>query len=126
MPNRNCPICDCNENSLIKEIDLKTYDNHPLDKNYELVECNDCGFVFYTTNITQEILDEYYTNQSKYDSKEVVSVGAGGITELDKVRLIDTAKIISDYVPDYNLSILDVGCASGGLIDSLSKWGILI
>jgi 2-polyprenyl-3-methyl-5-hydroxy-6-metoxy-1,4-benzoquinol methylase len=123
MPNRNCPICDCNENSLLKEIDLKTYDNHPLDNNYELVECNACGFIFYNTNINQEILDEYYTNQSKYESKDVVSVGAGGITELDKVRLIDTAKIISDYVPDYNLSILDVGCASGGLIDSLSGMG---
>jgi uncharacterized Zn finger protein len=65
MPNRNCPICDCNENSLLKEIDLKTYDNHPLDNNYELVECNACGFIFYNTNINQEILDEYYTNQSK-------------------------------------------------------------
>ena len=125
MSNRNCPICDSNESSLVKIIELKTYDNHPLDKNYNLVKCNDCGFIYYNTNITQDILDDYYTNQSKYDSKEVVSVGAGGITELDKLRLLDTAKIISNYILDNNSSILDIGCASGGLIDCLSKLGYL-
>ena len=41
------------------------------------------------------------------------------------MRLIDTAKIISDSVPDYNLSILEVGWVSGGLIDSLNKMGYI-
>lgn len=65
MPNKNCPICDCNENSLINEIDLKTYDNQPLAKTLNLLVIMLVVLFFITQIIPRKFQLNIIQNQSK-------------------------------------------------------------
>jgi 2-polyprenyl-3-methyl-5-hydroxy-6-metoxy-1,4-benzoquinol methylase len=119
--NRSCPICHSNNGSLIKKINFSLFSGHPMQGGYDLVQCQDCSFIYADTKITQVELDEYYSNLSKYESKEI-STG-GGYNEYDRNRLIDTAKYISSQFNDKSLAIADVGCAIGGLLEQLKIEG---
>ena len=119
--NRSCPICHSNNISLIKKINFSLFEGHPMQGGYNLVQCQDCSFIYADTKITQVELDDYYSNLSKYESKEI-STG-GGYNDYDRNRLIDTAKYISSQFEDKSLAIADVGCAIGGLLEQLKNEG---
>jgi len=119
--NRSCPICQSNNGSLIKKINFSLFEGHPMKGGYDLVQCQDCSFIYADTKVTQAELDDYYSNLSKYESKEI-STG-GGYNEYDRNRLIDTAKYISSKFDDKKLAIADVGCAIGGLLEQLRNEG---
>ena len=119
--NRLCPICHSNNRSLIKRINFSLFEGHPMQGGYDLVQCKDCSFIFADTKVTQAELDNYYSNLSKYESKEI-STG-GGYNDYDRNRLIDTAKYISCKFEDKAIAIADVGCAIGGLLEQLRNEG---
>lgn len=119
--NRLCPICNSNNRDLIKKINFSLFEGHPMQGGYDLVQCQDCSFIYADTKVTQIELDDYYSNLSKYESKEI-STG-GGYNENDRNRLIDTAKYISSKFGDKELAIVDVGCAIGGLLEQLRNQG---
>jgi 2-polyprenyl-3-methyl-5-hydroxy-6-metoxy-1,4-benzoquinol methylase len=119
--NRSCPICQSNSGSLIKKINFSLFEGHPMQGGYDLVQCQNCSFIYADTKVTQVELDDYYSNLSKYESKEI-STG-GGYNEYDRNRLIDTAKYISSKFDDKELAIADVGCAIGGLLEQLRNEG---
>jgi 2-polyprenyl-3-methyl-5-hydroxy-6-metoxy-1,4-benzoquinol methylase len=118
---RLCPICRSNNNSLIKKINFSLFEGHPMQGGYNLVQCQDCSFIYADTKVTQVELDDYYSNLSKYESKEI-STG-GGYNEYDRNRLVDTAQYIASRFDDKELAIADVGCAIGGLLEQLKNEG---
>ena len=118
---RACPVCKSETSYFIKEFNFVLFDGHPMRDGYDLVHCSNCNFVYADTTITQHDLDDYYANLSKYESKSI-STG-GGYTTYDKERLIVTADYIHSQLPDLNKRILDLGCASGGLLKELKHLG---
>ena len=118
---RNCPICSSSDKKIIKPIKFKLFDNHPIQKGYSLVQCQNCDFVYADLEISQSKLDWYYSEESKYEDT-VISTG-GGINEYDKNRLIDTAAYISDNIDEKSVRILDIGCANGGLLQEFKNIG---
>lgn len=70
--NRNCPICNNNKASILKNIDMKIPQDYHLPHNYNVVVCDECGFVYADTMATKEDYDWYYTHCNFYgdDSKE--------------------------------------------------------
>jgi len=115
--NRSCPICQSKSGRLIKKINFSLFEGHPMQGGYDLVQCQNCSFIYADTKVTQAELDDYYSNLSKYESKEI-STG-GGYNKYDRNRLIDAAKYISSKFDDKELAIADVGCAIGGLLEQL-------
>lgn len=109
--NRFCPICSCRENN-------KLYSQHfnnkdiSLIENYDIVACKNCGFT-YADNLPSETeFNDYYTMLSKYEFNY-----KDGIVSNDYVDYY--TKIISfliPYIKDNKARILDVGCATGGLL----------
>jgi len=119
--NRSSPICNSNNSNLIKKINFSLFEGHPMQGGYDLVQCQDCSFIYADTKVTQAELDDYYSNLSKYESKEI-STG-GGYNEYDRNRLVDTAQYISSRFNNKELAIADVGCAIGGLLEQLRNEG---
>ncbi|OIN56364.1 hypothetical protein BLX24_25385 [Arsenicibacter rosenii] len=91
-----------------------------MKNDYLVLYCSKCGFIFGDIGVDQFQLDNYYSQLSKYEDENTVSVGAGGISLLDQTRLKDTVEIISAHI-DKNAKILDVGCANGGLLKAFKN-----
>jgi len=118
---RNCPICDSAKKNKIDEINFILFENHPINKGYDLVQCNQCSFIFADVKVSQLELDNYYSLISKYEDK-LISTG-GGYNDHDRSRLIGVANYISKIFVDKNIRIADVGCAIGGLLEQLRNNG---
>lgn len=118
---RNCPICNCANGRHLHTQRFVLSEGSPLQDSYDVVACNDCGFCFADTAVTQDAYDEYYADMSKY-ADSGTSTGAG-TSAWDAERLEQLAKQISAFESDKSANILDVGCANGGLLVALQHNG---
>ena len=82
---------------------------HPLAAGYDVVACEECGFVFADTVVDQSAYDLFYAKHSKYEDS------GSGQSAADARRLHDMAVAISRQASSGNARILDLGCANGGL-----------
>ncbi len=88
---------------------------------YDVAVCAACGFVYADTDATQADYDRFYAEHSKYEDAKT---GTGGVDNpLDWKRQQETARQIADVLGDAKLSVLDVGCANGGLLKALKDLG---
>jgi 2-polyprenyl-3-methyl-5-hydroxy-6-metoxy-1,4-benzoquinol methylase len=118
---RRCPICEREEVELLHSQRFELPEGHPLSAGYEVVVCSFCGFVYADTAVTQADYDKFYTELSKYGD---VKTGTGGIDNpFDWKRQQETARQIADVLQNTELSILDVGCANGGMLMALKELG---
>lgn len=118
---RPCPICDCCCGTPLHQVAFELPKEHPLAGGYEVVACLNCGFCFADIQAEQSDYDRYYTTLSKYaDAKN--SSGAG-TSAWDQSRLTSLAETIATFDSDRSHRILDVGCASGGLLHALQQSG---
>lgn len=118
---RECPIC-CNETGeILYSQKFKLPPNYPLPSYYDIVSCDKCGFVYADTSATQDVYNNYYSQLSKYENKQISS--GGGYNSWDSERLTETAFTISKFVTSKESSILDIGCANGGLLEKLKELG---
>jgi 2-polyprenyl-3-methyl-5-hydroxy-6-metoxy-1,4-benzoquinol methylase len=120
-PFRVCPICNADKVAKVYDITFRLFDGHPMGDGYTLVQCQNCFFVYADTHITQEILDKYYKELSKYEDKRIGT--GGGYSKNDKERLVKLAAFISSQFPDKSARIIDLGCANGGLLKELKNLG---
>jgi 2-polyprenyl-3-methyl-5-hydroxy-6-metoxy-1,4-benzoquinol methylase len=118
---RACPVCNSLNANKMEHFSFTLFDNHPMRGGYEVVQCTDCNFIYADTKVTQDELDGYYANLSKYEDK-TVSTG-GGYSPYDKDRLQVTANYIYTQMPEKDIAILDLGCANGGLLRELKNIG---
>jgi MoaA/NifB/PqqE/SkfB family radical SAM enzyme/SAM-dependent methyltransferase len=108
---RKCPICSNNHGEILYHQSFAILENDLLPKEYDVVCCQKCGFVYADTPANQQDYNKYYQQFSKYEW--------GGTTKWNLKGL----KPISDYLCNKNASILDIGCANGELLVELKKLG---
>ena len=111
---RPCPICRNATGELLHTQKFILPDNHILPSKYDVVTCENCGFIFADTTANQETYDRYYSEMSKYDMAYVNS---------DTLLFIERAAWINTLVHNKATSIIDVGCGNGQLLLELRKLG---
>ena len=117
--NRDCPICGGTEAEKLHHQRFALPDGHPLSNGYDVVACNTCGFIYADTSVSQTDYDRFYAEQSKYEDART---GTGGVTNpFDWERQQEAARQIANFLKNPNSSILDVGCANGGLLKALKE-----
>jgi SAM-dependent methyltransferase len=119
-PARACPICQCEQAQVLHAQNFVLPEGHPLRDGYNVVACAHCGFVYADSAATQHDYDEFYARHSKYDAASI-STG-GGASPSDQKRLREMAHDIAPFL-DADASILDIGCATGGLLRELQVLG---
>jgi SAM-dependent methyltransferase len=118
---RACPICDHGRADVLHAQRFVLHEGHPLADGYDVVCCARCGFVYADTAVTQADYDLYYARFSKYEDPRT---GAdGGEEPWEARRFAATANIIAGFSKDTRASILDLGCANGGLLKALRQLG---
>ncbi len=117
---RLCPVCENDKAEVLHHQRFVIPPHHHLPAHYDVVCCVSCKFVYVDTSATQTVYDAYYESFSKYESSN--SSGSGS-NPLDASRLQQTAAAIHEKINDLNASILDIGCANGGLLVELQKLG---
>lgn len=118
---RVCPICNEKNGIKLHTQKFSLPKNSVLPSDYDVVACKNCGFCFADSRATQKEYDLYYNQMSKYEDKETAS--GGGLNSIDKARLSLAAEIISENQENKGASILDIGCANGGLLQCLDEKG---
>lgn len=118
---RSCPICLNSTGEVLLTQHFESLSYKSLPDYYNVVVCTKCGFVYADTPAKQRDYTQYYQNQSKYENVDIYS--GSGRCQWDAGRLKRTAKDISLHLPDKNAFILDIGCASGGLLVELKNLG---
>jgi len=122
---RPCPLCTGKGVRVLHRQRFALPDGCPLPVAYDLVACNECGFVYADTPGTQGDYDRYYELFSKYEDPAVAT--GSGDSSPDLIRLDTTAVTLGGIIaaPLDRLHVLDIGCAGGGLLQALRRWGFV-
>jgi len=96
--------------SLCSRDSLKILKNYSKDN---LVQCEDCSFIFSIKKPTQEELNKVYENYSRGHE----------ITDTTKIKNIAIAKNILSFNPSMN-SCLDIACGAGHLLEAFRELGV--
>ena len=116
MLNRECPICGEKIGSVLKNIKMALSEDVRIPREYDVVNCINCGFTYADVNATQEDYNFYYAMDNNYaDSTEIKLVGKN-------TSVIHMLNYLKRHI-DVNEKILDVGCGSGELLISLKNAG---
>ena len=118
---RLCPICNSNNAELLHNQRFELSEEHVLPNDYDVVACTKCGFVYADTKATQKAYDKFYKDLSKYEDASIAS--GTGSNQLDAKRIRRAISDITKHISDKNKSILDIGCANGGLLAELRRNG---
>ncbi|MDD2336599.1 MAG: class I SAM-dependent methyltransferase [Geobacteraceae bacterium] len=118
---RPCPICMHIYGVILHQLRFTLPGGVSLPDQYNLVSCENCGFTFANTSADQKAYDSFYAEQSKYED---ATVSSGGTTSAwDRERFHRVADHLASFVSGTDSTILDVGCANGGLLLALREKG---
>jgi 2-polyprenyl-3-methyl-5-hydroxy-6-metoxy-1,4-benzoquinol methylase len=118
--NRPCPVCAATNVTVLHKMDFELPKTSPLPRQYQVVYCHACGMVYADSVAGQQDYDLYYEQFSKYEDTKTAS--GGGYTAADRARLDDMATLLAKHLTKTD-SIVDIGCANGGLLEALSVRG---
>jgi SAM-dependent methyltransferase len=121
QPRRACGVCGATGHTLYHHQRFIVPDGYPLPSEYGVVVCHRCGFVYADPAATQRDYDYFYCEWSKYDDSATAT--GSGVSSYDAARLAIAARDIARAVPSRSASILDAGCATGGLLTALRNQG---
>ena len=116
---RPCPVCASEGPRALMH--RQRFQEGPLGEGYDVVVCSACGAGFADGIPSQAKLDRYYEERSKY----TYAHAAGAESPYDFKRFELIADQIEAHVPDKTARILDIGCATGGLLAVLRRRGYL-
>lgn len=116
---RSCAICGSARKLSIFKQAFSSMSSGSLLTGYDVVTCADCGFCFADGIPKQEVFDEYYAKMSKYEHQD----SGGHESTYDLMRFWQMAKFIEPLLPGSDTRILEVGCATGGLLALLKNHG---
>lgn len=122
--NRPCPICNCKKGEILHHQKFKFSDECILPAYYDFVSCLNCGFVFADSIINQSTYSTYYSDFSKYEEANSEVSSGGGTSPWDKSRIENTVNDIARYCSTED-SVLDIGCANGGILSELKMKGYM-
>jgi 2-polyprenyl-3-methyl-5-hydroxy-6-metoxy-1,4-benzoquinol methylase len=121
QPHRACGACGAACNTVCHTQRFIVPEGYPLPSKYNVVVCGRCGFVYADPAATQRDYDRFYCDWSKYDDSATAT--GSGVSPYDASRLAVTASDIAHALPSRAASILDAGCATGGLLTALREQG---
>lgn len=114
--NRKCPICGKNKGEILYNISMKLPKTYIIQGEYDIVACEECGFIYADVKCKQEKYNEYYKNCNMYSN----------IFEVKKEVYNNIRDYKVEFIVKYinkNDKILDMGCGSGDLLKELKKKG---
>ncbi|MBE0639304.1 MAG: class I SAM-dependent methyltransferase [Bacteroidales bacterium] len=114
----HCPVCDNDQFQLFKKI----VDHFLTKEEFQVVQCNNCGFLFTNPRPAQSEISRYYQSD-EYISHNKNKVGwlssvyniVRNISLYRKYKLIAKHKTAS--------KILDIGCGTGDFLHFMKKKG---
>jgi SAM-dependent methyltransferase len=118
---RACGACGASGGTVCHTQRFVVPDGYPLPNEYNVVVCRRCGFVYADPAATQCDYDRFYCEWSKYDDSATAT--GSGLSLYDAARLATVASDIARALPSRAASILDAGCATGGLLTALREQG---
>jgi 2-polyprenyl-3-methyl-5-hydroxy-6-metoxy-1,4-benzoquinol methylase len=121
QPHRACGACGATGSTVCHQQRFVVPDGYPLPSEYRVVVCHRCGFVYADPAATQRDYDRFYCEWSKYDDSATAT--GSGVSSYDAARLAATAADIARALPSRGATILDAGCATGGLLTALHEQG---
>lgn len=121
VAHRACGACGVSAAKVCHHQCFRVPDGYPLPAEYDMVVCQGCGFVYADPHATQRDYDRFYCEWSKYD--DTTTATGSGLSEHDAARLATTAQDIARVLPSRAATILDAGCATGGLLSALRTAG---
>jgi SAM-dependent methyltransferase len=113
---RPCPVCAGVERRVLHR---QRFQDGPLGDGYDVVVCQACGAGFADGIPSQERLDRYYAEQSKYTYDH--AEGAESPYDIKRFEIIADQAI--PFLPTHDARILDIGCATGGLLSVFKQRG---
>ncbi len=116
---RNCPICGDMERQLIYTQKFSQISEGSLFNGYDVVTCDHCGFGFADSIPSQEKFDRYYKEMSKYENEHQ----GGQISPSTQDTYDFIVQQIRPFLANEQARIVDVGCATGGLLATFQKNG---
>ncbi len=90
-----------------------------LLQGYDVVVCAECGFGFADHIPEQAAFDAYYRDVSKYEHQDQ----GGQESKYDLARFEAVISVIKPFLPNYQMRILEIGCATGRLLSLLKQSG---
>ena len=120
-PHRACGACGATGHTVCHHQRFVTPPGYPLPDEYNVVVCRRCGFAYADPVATQRDYDRFYCEWSKYDDSATAT--GSGVSPHDAARLAVTASDLARVLPSRAATILDAGCATGGLLTALRDHG---
>ena len=117
-PSRSCAVCGCTDKRLLYEQSFLSFSGGLLD-GYDVVSCTRCGFCYADHLPDQEAFDRYYGEMSKY---EYANQG-GRESSYDLAKFQEIAALLQPFFRSHQDRILEVGCATGGLLGLIKAAG---
>lgn len=114
MTHRKCPICSNERDGRgLRKIDMKIPKEYRLPDSYNVVLCENCGFLYADTSASMEDYDWYYTHCNFYgdDSKSNSSF-----------RFDLTKNLLDKYVQQESV-VLEIGAGNGHFSMALKNHG---
>jgi len=115
----NCPVCGHTHFTPF----LNAKDHTVSQEQFQLVECQQCGFVFTNPRPAQENLGKYYKSLNYVSHSDT---SAGFINKLykqvRKITLNQKYKLIKPYLENNNL--LDIGSGAGAFLNAVKQKGV--
>jgi 2-polyprenyl-3-methyl-5-hydroxy-6-metoxy-1,4-benzoquinol methylase len=113
-----CPVCRSVEWFLLGSIAYILFDDAPLENRYKVISCACCGFVKNYTPSTQKDYDRFYET-SFYSTAYIERT----LTDSEKQYFNQTAVLLSNFIENRDLSVFDIGCGVGYLLETLWSYG---
>jgi len=115
---RFCPVCDGKKGEILYSMNFNLLNNAVLPSQFDVVACTNCGFVYNDSSATQNDYNRHYSCNSIYESTNLKGLGGSN----DNNKFIEIFDRISPFLSE-KLSIVDVGCAQGGMLKVLKDKG---
>ncbi|MBI5944385.1 MAG: methyltransferase domain-containing protein [Chloroflexi bacterium] len=116
---RDCPVCGSAQKQLIYTQKFSQISEGSLFGGYDVVVCYGCGFGFADNIPAQGEFDRYYQQMSKYENEHQ----GGQISPSAQETYDSIVRQVKPFLADENARIIDVGCATGGLLAAFQKNG---
>ena len=114
---RPCPVCASTAEREV--LYRQRFAAGPLGDGYAVAVCAACGAAFADGIPGQAELDAYYAERSKY----TYAHADGAESPFDFKRFEAIADQLEQHLPSKAARILDIGCATGGLLAVLQRRG---
>lgn len=115
---RNCPICNSENREILYTQNFYNNNSISLMDRYDVVSCEECGFVFADNIPTQKEFNDYYAEMSRWENN---------VNEENNKNYLKHFNSMIDFIFPYlrleNNNILDIGCSTGEFLNEFKKRG---